>query len=219
MCPYCHLTIPIISTAENNSGFSVNGRNCQGLRAPSLEEPDGGDVIWGCFPVVQTAFSSPSTLTLSKLRVHDCRGGALEKGVILAGKAMQLVSGGEERARSGGTFPWLPALRTNYGGKWTCRGTVSTTQGQALTLFHWDLSFSFSNRLYSRRSLRWVRAFQMASRRMPMSTTPDTVPPTMRATWGPPTHSEARRKHTDVSVRPSPAHPAPCVPCPGHCRC
>lgn len=84
-----------------------------------------------------------------------------------------------------------------------------------LTLFHWDLSFSFSKRLYSLRSLRWVRTFQMASRKMPTSTTPPTVPPTMAAMLGPFTHSrqggaqgcQALRTHRPLCPGLSPAQP------------
>lgn len=73
------------------------------------------------------------------------------------------------------------------GRRWAFAGTL-----RPLTLFHWDLSFSFSKRWYSLRSLRCVRAFQMTSRRMPTSTTPPTVPPTMAAMLGPFTHSRAQ---------------------------
>lgn len=125
-----------------------------------------------------------------------------------------------KKARSGGDHPGVPAPQMNYRGMWTGeRGSGGghvgqpQPQGQPLTLFHWDLSFSFSNRLYSRRSLTWVRIFQTASRRMPMATTPDTVPPTMGATWGPPTHSEARKKYTcECQAHPSSPGPMGALP-------
>lgn len=60
-----------------------------GTVTPSLEEMRAG-----LFPP-----GSPSALALGKLRVHDGRSGALEKGVVLEGG--RLISGGEESQERG----------------------------------------------------------------------------------------------------------------------
>lgn len=65
-----------------------------------MEETSGGDSIRSA----QATLSSPVPLTLRKLGVHDCRGGTLEKGVILVRKANGIVSAGKGRAQIGVTF-------------------------------------------------------------------------------------------------------------------
>lgn len=62
----------------------------------------GGDSIRSA----QTTLSSPVPLTLSKLGVHDCRGGTLEKGVILVRKANETC----ER-REGKSLDWVTFLQ------------------------------------------------------------------------------------------------------------
>lgn len=64
-------------------------------------------------------------LTLSKLRVHDRRGGALKKGIFLCGKAEG--ARGCRRGRGGGQVGVHA-----WGSR---RGTLSP-RGQPLTLFH-----------------------------------------------------------------------------------
>ena len=92
------------SRGRKNGGFSVSGEVAK-CRQPS---PPGDGVTVGLLEGTWRGLLPPgrckrpclqqAALTLSKLRVHDCRGGALEKGVILVRKASVTCQHREEGA-------------------------------------------------------------------------------------------------------------------------
>lgn len=87
MRPETRLAGRLLGDRRNSGSQSAGARARQGKACPGQ---GGGetDVVWGCFHlVVQWPCLPQALLTLSKLRVHDGCGGALEKGVILVRKA------------------------------------------------------------------------------------------------------------------------------------
>lgn len=81
-----------------------------------------------------------------------------------------------------------------------------TLNAKYLTSFHLALAFSFSNLLYSLRSISSVTNRQIRSRSSPMRATPAMVPPTMAAIFGGCGHSKRRKKDWAVITYPENFH-------------
>lgn len=129
------------SGGRKNGGLSVSGEVVK-CRQPS---PPGDGVTGGLLEGTWRGVLPPgrcgrprlhqAALTLSKLRVHDCRGGALEKGVVLVRKARVTCQRREEgaglrgrAARVGGgrlALPWACPPRRGWEAR-LCGGPGAT---------------------------------------------------------------------------------------------